>query len=125
MKNRHAACILLVLTVLVWFLLISMANSASAHSWYPHECCSGEDCAPIPNVTVAYGFSNTGEEGYLIHLKPGDHPMVKTEQRYFVRMSSAQPVPETAPVEDQRKFHACVGKATQMILCFWKANSGV
>jgi hypothetical protein len=23
---------------------------ARAHSWYPHECCSGEDCAPVDNI---------------------------------------------------------------------------
>ena len=26
-------------------------GAASAHSWYPQVCCSGEDCAPVDYVT--------------------------------------------------------------------------
>ena len=25
---------------------------ASAHSWYPPECCSGQDCHPVPCETL-------------------------------------------------------------------------
>ncbi len=29
-------------------VLFLITNAAHAHSWYPWECCSGYDCAPIP-----------------------------------------------------------------------------
>jgi hypothetical protein len=28
-----------------------VCSPASAHSWYPKECCSGRDCAPVEKVT--------------------------------------------------------------------------
>lgn len=105
--------------------LLTLSIPAIAHDWYPHECCSGQDCAPISSITVAYGFSSSGEEGYHIHLRPGDHKMVKREQRYFVPMRSVQEVPETAPEEAKNQWHVCVGKATQMILCAWKPRTGI
>ena len=27
------------------------APSASAHDWYPHECCHDKDCAPVESMT--------------------------------------------------------------------------
>jgi hypothetical protein len=34
--------------ILAGFLLA--ATSAAAHDWYPIECCSGMDCAPVEKV---------------------------------------------------------------------------
>jgi hypothetical protein len=31
-------------------LTTGMALPAHAHSWYPPECCSGEDCAPVERI---------------------------------------------------------------------------
>jgi hypothetical protein len=28
------------------------APSASAHDWYPHECCHDKDCAPVESMTL-------------------------------------------------------------------------
>ena len=36
-------------------LLIGMAVPATAHSWYPIRCCSGEDCAPVIRKVPAEG----------------------------------------------------------------------
>lgn len=33
-------------------LLGGLLSSAIAHSWYPHECCSDRDCAPIPENQI-------------------------------------------------------------------------
>jgi hypothetical protein len=30
--------------------LLALAPSASAHDWYPLECCSEQDCAPADTV---------------------------------------------------------------------------
>ena len=35
-------------TLLVVGLLLAMP--AAAHDWYPTNCCSGEDCAPVDRV---------------------------------------------------------------------------
>ena len=28
--------------------LMLVHGTATAHSWYPHECCSDNDCHPVP-----------------------------------------------------------------------------
>jgi hypothetical protein len=37
-----------------WILagLLLAATAASAHDWYPIECCSGMDCAPVEKVEI-------------------------------------------------------------------------
>jgi hypothetical protein len=36
-------------------LLIGIAAPATAHSWYPVRCCSGEDCAPVIHTVPVEG----------------------------------------------------------------------
>jgi hypothetical protein len=31
--------------------VVLWSGPASAHSWYPKECCSGKDCAPVEKTT--------------------------------------------------------------------------
>lgn len=33
-------------------LLLVAATPAAAHDWYPSECCSGTDCAPVEKVEI-------------------------------------------------------------------------
>lgn len=40
-----AACIATSLSAPWW------RAPAYAHSWYPPECCSGQDCAPVESMT--------------------------------------------------------------------------
>lgn len=37
-----------------WLLaaLLAVATPASAHDWYPIECCHGMDCAPVEKVEI-------------------------------------------------------------------------
>jgi hypothetical protein len=37
-----------------WILagLLFTATTAAAHDWYPIECCSGMDCAPVEKVEI-------------------------------------------------------------------------
>lgn len=37
---------------LTFVLVVQLSTSAQAHSWYPWECCSGNDCAPVPREQV-------------------------------------------------------------------------
>jgi hypothetical protein len=36
----------LVCSVAAGLMLVN--GTATAHSWYPHECCSENDCHPVP-----------------------------------------------------------------------------
>lgn len=38
--------------LLSFFFLFSFTSSVLAHSWYPWECCSDNDCAPIKEIVV-------------------------------------------------------------------------
>jgi hypothetical protein len=37
-----------------WLLavLLAVTSPAAAHDWYPMECCSGLDCAPVDKVEI-------------------------------------------------------------------------
>ncbi len=37
-----------------WLLaaLLTASTPAAAHDWYPMECCSGLDCAPVEKVEI-------------------------------------------------------------------------
>lgn len=33
-------------------ICVLVVSIAQAHSWYPHECCSDRDCAPLPDNQI-------------------------------------------------------------------------
>ena len=37
---------------LIVLLLAALSGVASAHSWYPSNCCSGQDCVQADRVTM-------------------------------------------------------------------------
>ena len=47
------------------FLFLCTYNTAYAHSWYPWECCSGMDCAPVEK------FSMTPNNEWMLTSKHG------------------------------------------------------
>src|SRR6056297_2481035 len=83
----------------IWALtlcLIVAASIAAAHSWYDPECCSDQDCAPIPASAVERLDDGT----YRVTLWPGQHPMV--EGRGFIAKA------RTVRTSRDGEFHACV-----------------
>ena len=46
----------------VWVLSLSAARRAHAHSWYPIECCNGQDCHPIACDSIT-----ETKEGHVWH----------------------------------------------------------
>ena len=40
-------------------LITALSLSRLAHSWYPQECCSDKDCAPVDDVEVVEGGYRT------------------------------------------------------------------
>ncbi len=45
-------------------LAIGPDSLAYAHSWYPKQCCSGEDCAPV--IATAQSLPASGGVPHLI-----------------------------------------------------------
>ena len=76
---------------------ITPALPLFAHSWYDPACCGGQDCAPIPSITVT-----AGPDGWHVRLGPGDHPMVTRGV-----LDAVVPYDEALPSQDGA-FHACV-----------------
>lgn len=50
-------------------LAVAAAPTAYAHSWYPKECCSGEDCAPVEQIYRLGGEGGAGR--WVITSKHG------------------------------------------------------
>jgi len=46
---------LLWIVAFTWLLI----SCASSHEWYPTECCSNQDCRPIPCDEVTYNKTTT------------------------------------------------------------------
>lgn len=91
--------------ILIAALVMSSPAVAHAHSWYPYECCSDNDCKPVPNASI-----HETRAGYVID---GNE--------------------ETVPFSDKRirqsqddNSHICTigGRADGRILCvFVRPNS--
>jgi hypothetical protein len=88
--------------VIVMFLLL--VRPASAHSWYPGECCSDKDCRELQDWEVTEqngGFSVASDKGSaLFHT----------------------PYAKVRPSQD-KKFHKCEG--TSSLLCFFAPMSNM
>jgi hypothetical protein len=46
-----------IVSALLLAIATSVATPASAHDWYPIECCHGMDCAPVDKVEMQGGTS--------------------------------------------------------------------
>ena len=65
--------IIALVAIIIWLALVHLADLASAHDWYPDDCCHGADndgnhgeCHPIPScdeiTPFAYGLKWRGHE---------------------------------------------------------------
>lgn len=95
---------------LVWILslvvvLTATAQVAFGHSWYDPTCCSGRDCAPIPDDSVT-----VTPEGYHVRLEPGDHPLVKSVIDTVIPFGSD----DVMPSQDEH-YHACVSMGSPSV----------
>lgn len=95
--KRESAILLAARIALVLSILALAALPLFAHSWYDPACCGGQDCAPIPSITVT-----AGPDGWHVRLGPGDHPMVTRGV-----LDAVVPYDEALPSQDGA-FHACV-----------------
>lgn len=94
---------------------IVRAHEAITGWSYDLSCCSGMDCAvaPVGSVTATPG-------GWLIEIKPGDHPAAA-----FRAWSGVVPHndPRIKPSGDA-DFHICIGLHSLDLLCLYTSHSG-
>lgn len=86
--------------VLVFINLI--ISDAWGHSWYDAACCSGKDCAVIPDANV----SDLGEGGFYIHSLKKHIAFKDTRQGR------------------DSNYHLCVHERTGVLLCFYRKFQG-
>ena len=97
---------MIIAVFLLTMLLIFLGTSkVSAHSWYPYECCSDQDCAPATvEILSQHEIKLTNKFGSII-IDP-----TKTKAR---------------PSQDEH-YHACLrsnGNGGLTLLC-WFAPGG-
>ena len=88
-----------------WFLaaLLAAATPAAAHDWYPMECCSGMDCAPVEKVEILPGPAFTGMLGTPAHASVPGAMLVTTKHGSVVVPANFQ----RRESKDSR-MHACM-----------------
>lgn len=77
--------------------------------WYDRECCSLEDCAPVPMDVI-----RATDEGWLVRIGPGDHPTAFKEQTRLIPFGHRR-----VRVSQDGDFHACLGVRTNTIYCIY------
>lgn len=92
-----------------------LARGASAHDWYPYECCSGHDCAPLADARV-----RETPTGYVVIVMPGEHPMWPRERAAPLTLAIAYGRAKASP---DGRFHLCINGAGEL-LCWFAAVGG-
>lgn len=85
-----------------FIVLLLMTSVASAHDWYPRECCSDKDCAPIPTSEIV-----VGNGGYTI----------KATGEFIAHKDSR--------ISLDNQYHICRIGGVGRILCFFYPIGGV
>lgn len=80
------------------------ATPAHAHDWYPIECCSGLDCAPVDHARVIQG-------GYAYNL-PGSSAQAAGPALEVTTKHGTAIVPPGMTRRESRdhRMHACIRK---------------
>lgn len=95
----------------VAFLLSRPAAGHSAPSGWSYDlaCCSGIDCAPITTDRV-----RITEEGFVVEVAPGDHPLIKVPSTYLFPFND-----ERVRFSPDGMYHLCVSAHDQRGLCLY------
>lgn len=97
------------LASLLLLLLAAGANTAAAHDWYPVECCSDQDCAPVDGEADVSASS----EGWVIHAT-GE--VIAYDDRRI----------RTTPADVGASYHRCSmgGKPQGRTICLFVPGMG-
>ena len=93
--------------------LLLVATAAVAHDWYPIECCSGMDCAPVEKVEIM-PMQSAGIMGST--TLPGTM-MITTKHGSVI-------VPANFPRRESKdnRMHACIrasGSGNLRLICLF------
>jgi hypothetical protein len=71
--------------MLIWRAVFAMLSSvvllpqsASAHSWYPEQCCNGEDCQPADGVQRLTDGTLVLRRGAIVVRVPRSFPIAES-----------------------------------------------
>ncbi|MGE0852445.1 MAG: hypothetical protein AB7O44_22940 [Hyphomicrobiaceae bacterium] len=98
--------------------LLAIATPAAAHDWYPMECCSSLDCAPVEKVEMLPGPSIANMLSTPAHAAPIGGMLVTTKHGSVV-------VPADFPRRESKdhRMHACIrpapGGTGMRLLCIF------
>ena len=97
--------------------LLLVATAAAAHDWYPIECCSGMDCAPVEKVEIM-PVQSAGIMGST--TLPGTM-MITTKHGSVI-------VPANFPRRESKdnRMHACIrasGNGNLRLICLFMPPS--
>lgn len=111
---------LLAMSAAVFLLLGLPAQAHEAPSgWrYDEACCSGFDCAPVPDEAV-----REAPGGFSVVIQPGEHPMLRPGHEpmaIFVPHGD----PRIRPSGDGQK-HACISMGGGYLYCLYLPPGGV
>lgn len=101
---------------------VIVGGNATAHDWYPMECCSGMDCAPVEKVEMLPGSAIAGMLGTPANANQLGVMLVTTKHGSVV-------IPANFPRRESKdnRMHACmrcqvghVGKdCPQRLICIF------
>lgn len=83
------------LRFLIAAAFIFAAGAAAAHHWYDPQCCSGEDCYPLPDDAVEllpsghYLIKRTGEVFSAPNIRDGNRAALWSKDGQFHGCTSA------------------------------------
>jgi hypothetical protein len=103
--------VIIVLAALAVLCLWMLVARVMAHDWYPTECCSGIDCAPVMSTSyVASAILDGHDRGRL----PMPRMVVTTSRGTFV-------LPDDMPrrVSKDNRMHVCSSN-TGRVLCIFE-----
>lgn len=98
-KPPSRALGVIVLCIVIFIAFMAAMAAASAHSWYPHECCHDNDCAEISADRV-----RTEAGGYVI------------DGRFHVLQRDVRTSPDG-------NYHGCF-PAKDRLICFFAPPQG-
>ncbi len=98
-------------------LLFLAVAAASAHDFYPIECCSGYDCAPVDKAEMTSPTYVAPAEANA--LAPGEPTVFGMPVLIVTTRHGSAPVPEGMPrrLSPDGRMHACIVRGK--VLCLW------
>jgi hypothetical protein len=102
------------LAAILTLAILSPVTAHKARSGMEYEswCCNGKDCAEIPEQAV-----KAGPNGWVITLKPGEHPMVTRTQQRVIPYHLAR-------VSEDARYHICLWPTENDQRCFYAPPQG-